>query len=152
MTSSSCRRYRQGRVAVPAFDLLKQQEDILLNRFGGSREKIAIKPGRASGAKKKKPPTRLATKEMLEEKLSLQEIADRRGLTLGTILSHLEKLKGSNQLPDIEYLKASLSENDIATILAAFKKSEDGTLTPIHREFDGKYSFEDLRLARLFAW
>ena len=89
---------------------------------------------------------------MLEEKLSLREIADRRGLTPGTILSHLEKLKGSDQLPDVEYLRASLSENDIAAILAAFKKSEDGKLAPIHQAFDGKYSYEDLRLARLFAW
>jgi ATP-dependent exoDNAse (exonuclease V) alpha subunit len=133
-------------------DLLKQQEDVLLSRFGGTREKIAIKPGRKIGAKKKKPPTHLTTKEMLEEKLGLQDIADKRGLTLGTILNHVEKLKGADQLPDIEHLKASLPEKDVNAILAAFKASDDGKLTPIHRDLDGKYSFEDLRLVRLFAW
>lgn len=133
-------------------DLATRQQDVLLNRFGGAREKTTVRHGRKSGSGKPRPPTHITTREMLKKKMSLQAIADERDLTLGTILTHVEKLKGADRLPDIEHLKASLAGDDLDAILDAFRKSGDGKLTPVYREFGGKYSFEDLRLIRLFAW
>jgi hypothetical protein len=40
---------------------------------------------------------------------------------------------------------------DFSAIHWEFQKSADGKLTPIHRKLEGKYSFEVLRLVRLFA-
>lgn len=133
-------------------DLAARQQDVLLSRFGGTRAKAALRPGRKSGPGKSRQPTHIATLEMLKKKMSLQDIADERGLTLGTILTHVEKLKGADQLPDIGHLKASRPTEDFDAVLDAFRKSGDGKLTPIHRQFGGKYSFEELRLVRLFAW
>lgn len=134
---------------MPAAARAARQDDVLLQRFRGSRDKIA--PG-ARFKKEKKPPTHLVTRRMLADGLSLDEIAHSRELKLTTILTHLEKLKGSDDLPDIEHLKRSLPDGAFKTILNALQQSDDGKLTPIHRQLEGEFSFEQIRLVRLFAW
>ena len=90
----------------------------------------------------------MITAEFLEKKMSLAEIVKERGLTEGTLLGHMEKLKGARTLPDISYLKKDIS--DFEEIFAVFQKSPDGKLTPIFESFGGEHSFETLKLVRLF--
>ena len=81
--------------------------------------------------------------------MPLAAIATERGLTEGTLLGHMEKLKGAHALPDIAYLKKEI--RDFEKIFAAFQKSSDGTLTPIFEKFGGRHSFDTLKLVRLFV-
>jgi len=129
----------------------KNHEEVLFERFEGFRDKEIVKKMRKEKVKRhgKKIPTQLITAEFLEKKMSLAEIASERGLTLGTVISHAEKLSGAGKLPDITYLKADIKDFD--KILAEWKKSKDGKLTPIFKKFKGKIPFETLRLVRLFV-
>lgn len=88
------------------------------------------------------------TRALIEQKLPLDEIAKRRGLAPGTIVQHIERLVEAKTKLNIEYLrpKATVFE-EIESVLTRF---EDGKLAPIFEELGGKYSFEDLRLTRLF--
>ena len=45
------------------------------------------------------------TLALIAEELSLIEIAQKRGMTLGTIISHLEKLKAKNTKLDLSAYK-----------------------------------------------
>lgn len=130
----------------------KQHDEVLIARFGGAKEADVLartKLGKKSRPKIMKKPTQEITKEFLNQKMSLEDIAKERGMTVGTILSHLEKLQGVGDLPDINYLKPKIK--DFKKILAEFKKSTDGKLTPIFEALKGEYPFETLRLVRLFV-
>ncbi len=126
-----------------------KKEEILFDRFCGLRDKELVKKQKEHKVRKKKTPTHLITAELVVEEKPLEEIAKERDVTLGTIINHLEKLSGSEDLPDIEYLKKDIP--DFKKILAEFEKSEDGKLSPIFNKFKEKYSFETLRLVRLFV-
>lgn len=123
------------------------QQHALLRRFKGSADKRPAADGRRTA----KIPTFDLTLQMLKDRTPLQDIARERGLKPGTILNHIEKLKGLGRLPDISYLKNALAPDDFAAIFREFQKSVDGKLSPVHRKLDGKYSYEDLQLVRLFA-
>ncbi|OGZ11654.1 MAG: hypothetical protein A3D67_00480 [Candidatus Lloydbacteria bacterium RIFCSPHIGHO2_02_FULL_51_22] len=125
------------------------QEEVLFTRFKGSRDKELVQKIRTDKEKKKKRATHLITAEFLEKKMPLAAIATERGLTEGTLLGHMEKLKGAHALPDVAYLKKDI--RDFEKIFAAFQKSSDGTLTPIFEKFGGAHSFDTLKLVRLFV-
>jgi hypothetical protein len=125
----------------------KRQSEVLVERFEGSPGKAAARGRR----RKKKQPSHLVTLEMLKRGLPLPEIARRRELKLGTILDHLEKLKASGELPDISHLKNALEPHDFRAILAEFHESADGRLLPVRRKLGNRYSWEELRLVRLFT-
>ncbi len=88
------------------------------------------------------------TKELFLQKLSLPTIAKERGLSIGTILTHLEKLTEDGENIDIAYLK--LPAEDLTKIQAAFKKSGGFALTPVHKALEENFSYDELRLARIF--
>lgn len=136
--------------SLPERDMRQRQGDVLVMRFYGSPTPV---PARGAKPKRaKKTPTHEVTLAMLCERLPLADIARRRELTLGTVLGHVEKLKGLDALPDIDYLRPELPDGEFERIVAVFQEFEDGRLTPVHERFGGRYSFEDLRVARLFAW
>ena len=132
---------------LPGEEREKRRQETLLVRFEGNPK---TSPARGRPALNKKP-TQDITREMLENGIRIEDIARERGLKTGTILSHIEKLKGLGALPDIGYIKERLPEPDFVIILGEFQKSADGRLAPIHRKLGGKYSYEDLRIVRLFA-
>jgi hypothetical protein len=127
-------------------DRQRYQHEVLVNRFEGSAGPRDRKP---RGDKKK--PTHQVTRAMVEEKLTVEEIARRRELTPGTVLGHLEKLKRQDALPDIDNLKPAMPEAEFERLVRAFRDSGDGRLGPVHEQFGGRYSFEALRVVRLFA-
>ena len=97
---------------------------------------------------KEKTSTCEKTLALVSEKLSLADIAKKRGMTPGTIISHLEKLKAKNSSLNFDAYKPK--EKDLKIISDAFKKSKETKISPIHQVLDGRYSYEELRLARLF--
>ncbi len=141
------------------------QKQVLFERFDGYvddiyeenslRERID-KPARdrqIREKKEKKPLTHVTTLGLLREKAPLIDIASQRGLTINTIIGHIEKLKSQKHitLNDISYLKETLTEADFANIMEEFKNSSDGKLRPIYDKFEGRHSFETLHIVRLFV-
>lgn len=98
--------------------------------------------------------TRGETKQLLDEKLSLEEIAARRGLKRETIITHVEELRKEGAVVDILHLKNEIHPEKLKKILSAFEKvkgtEEEGKLSPVKRILGDAVSFEEIRLARLF--
>jgi len=90
------------------------------------------------------------TKEMVVKEMMIEDMARERGITEGTIISHLEKLaeeKGTDKA-NLDYLKGDIKEFE--KILKAWKKTKGDKLTPVKKLLGNKYSFEDIRVVKLF--
>jgi ATP-dependent DNA helicase PIF1 len=105
-----------------------------------------------AGTKKKKEPkvsTYEKTRQLVEDAYSIEAIAEEREMTIGTILSHLEKLREIYGLEiDMEYLRPK--KERMKKIEEAFKKSGDTKLSPVRDILGKDYSFEEIRIGRLF--
>ena len=88
------------------------------------------------------------SKQFFMQKLPLGEIAKKRGLTVGTILSHLEKLLGNGEKIEISHLCPPSPRLEI--IRQAFKKSQSQNLGPVKTMLGEAFSYDELRLARIF--
>lgn len=121
-------------------------------KSGGTIDEEEIEKNRrkekGKGSAKEKLSTYEKTKEYIKQGLSLNEIARERSMTIGTIVSHLEKLKESGA--EINLDKFKLNERDLEKIKEAFQATKDTKLSPAHRLLGGAYSYEEIRLARLF--
>ncbi len=108
-------------------------------------------PSRQNGTAQKLTPknsTYDETKRLLQQKLSIDEIAKVRKLSPNTILSHLEKISADQPQLDILYLKPPPKRFEkIATV---FKKTNSPLLAPVREILGEDYSYEELRLARVF--
>jgi len=88
------------------------------------------------------------TKSLLAQKHSIKEVADERGLSHGTILQHIEKLLYTDEAPDLEHIRPI--GKDAEKIEAAFKTLKHPSLTAIFKHFNERYSYDELRLVRMF--
>ncbi len=93
----------------------KKQQDIFLNSIRGS----------AVRKKEEKISTYNETAQLLSEKLPLADIAKRRKLTVGTIVSHLEKLSEQKTLPGTAHFISLFSPARLDAIRRAFTKIGD---------------------------
>lgn len=100
--------------------------------------------------KEKELSTYEKTKLLVEEKLPINEIAKRRGMTEGTVISHVEKLLERGENLDLEYIKSHIDSGRLIKIKNAFEKSGGSKLSPVREILGEEFSFEELRLARLF--
>lgn len=98
--------------------------------------------------KEKKRQTYEVTRDLVLEKLSIPEMARRRGMTEETIVTHLEKLISQDRKIDLNHLKPHSSMLD--KVGKAFKKAGDGRLTSVHQALGNRVSFLELKIARLF--
>lgn len=136
-------------------ELAKYHTQTLVERFRGSKiaatKKATVK--KVASTKVKAIPTHLTTLELLNGKLSIAEIAEKRGLTVRTIIGHLEKLQSLKKLDDacLSQLQDMLPKPDFDIIFAELNISEDGKLKPIYDKFDGKYSYASIQLVRLLS-
>lgn len=88
------------------------------------------------------------TKELFLQKLTLVEIAEQRGLNPGTVLTHLETLIEDGEQIDIDHL--ALEPGRLRQIRSAFKEAGGFTLTPVRKILGESFTYEELRLARVF--
>ncbi len=105
--------------------------------------------------KPKKVDTLTETKQMLTKGLSVKEISKERGLKAGTIFDHIEQIKGEDPKFNIYNLRNGIPKSKFQAIYNAFRKvgmSEGGfyRLAPVKELLGPKYSYDDLRLVRLF--
>ncbi len=129
------------------------QKKTLIEHFG-IKEKINTSMKARNNRKKSRVPTatHMITLEMLKKNLTIASIAEQRGISVDTLINHIEKLQGLKQIKiaDIEGLKKMISETDFHLIFSEFNQSEDGKLKPIYEKFEGKYSYRDIKIVRLF--
>ncbi|MDA2922853.1 AAA family ATPase [Patescibacteria group bacterium AH-259-L07] len=90
------------------------------------------------------------TKLLVEQKLSIKEIAKRRGLSPGTIVGHLETLLSRRENCNLDYLRSVLPRDRFQKIKIAFEKTKDTRLSPVRKILGHSFSYDELRLARLF--
>jgi len=111
-------------------------------------------PTKADAKARHKETTQHTTLRLLRKGCTLAEVAEERGRTVGTIISHLEHLQKNGELTaeDIARVRPVDEGYDVALgeIRAAFGKTGGVALTPVYRRLKGAYTFDELRLARLF--
>jgi ATP-dependent DNA helicase RecQ len=88
------------------------------------------------------------TKKLLSQKLSISEIAQRRELNENTVIGHLERLVAAGEKLDLDYLLPSRAR--FAKIKAAFQHSDSEYLAPVRESLGEEFSYEELRLVRLY--
>ncbi len=120
----------------------EQLEENFILKAGGERKK-------ENKDLQKKTSTIDKTKELLKEGKSIRDIAKKRGLTTGTILNHVEKIKIKSLEINLDHLRPSKK------IIREVKlvDSENKKLKEIKEELEKKglkISYGEIRLARLF--
>lgn len=122
--------------------------------FKNKVSNLKEKSSSTKATRDKKLDTVSETKKMLDAGLSIKEIAKERKIKLGTILDHLEKIKSRNPDYNIYNLRDGITKNKFKEIWGAFKKigMAEGQyrLAPVKDLLGPKYSYDDLRLVRLF--
>lgn len=102
--------------------------------------------------KEKKLATHKETEALIAEKKSLAEIAEARGMTAETIISHIEKLIEEESRVNMEYLKYEISRPHLLKIEKAIeellKEGKVVLLTPVKNKVGPNVSFLHIRLAR----
>ncbi len=136
-----------------------EDQSITQNKFimscGGTIEKMSEKEQEErKSAKKKsnKTPTRMITFDLWKQGKDVAKIAEERKLKITTVMGHIEELFVEDKISrDIIFermvspeLKEALTE-----IQKAFTELDTELLTPIKVKLKDKYSFKDLRIARL---
>lgn len=128
-------------------ELIKLQEKFITRAEGVLEEQVSEEKDDTQ----EKTPTREITKKYIEEKVSLADIALKRDLTVGTIISHIEDIVKHGAKINISYMMTSVPHCKI--IQNAIKKNPDAKLTEIMSILKKKKtdtSFEDIRLVRAF--
>jgi len=88
------------------------------------------------------------TKKFLKQKIAISAIADIRGLAPSTIVSHVERICDADENFDIEYLRPE--KEKFEKIKSAFTRSEGLALSPIKEILGEEYTYDDLKLVRIF--
>ncbi len=83
---------------------------------------------------------------LYQQRLSIHEIAQKRGLALSTIVSHLEKLILNGESISIDEMVDSEKQNHIREVLNKFGMDR---LTPVKEKLGDGYSYEEIRLVRV---
>ena len=92
--------------------------------------------------------TQLSTHRLHQQGLSLSEIAIERGLRLGTIIEHIERLMASDQEVDLNRL---VSPERQVPIFEAIEKVGAHSLRTIREELGETFDYNEIRLVRA-AW
>jgi uncharacterized protein YpbB len=114
----------------------------MIKAFGGSLEK-------------NKTVAKLSTVEktlaLVKEGCSLSEIVKARDLTQSTIIDHLVSLQATGKVSydQIHGLCSNQILNGLNEITNAFEKKGSDKLSPAWKALGQKYSFDDLKLAKL---
>jgi hypothetical protein len=141
---------RQSEAAAATFgDMRKDDIEIMHRNFilasGGTVDTV-------KKAKKKMVGDTLETTLalVLQEK-SIEGICKERALTPVTILGHIEKLVDAKRLAyeDIEYLIDDKVLRGLADIKETFITLDTSKLSPVFEHYKGKYTYEQIRFARM---
>ncbi len=122
---------------------LEELQEKFLTESGGT---IAELEDNEAEEIQEKIPSHIKTQEMLNEKLSIAEIAKQRNLSVDTIIGHIEKLVEMKQKVELKYVLPAKKDKD--KILKTFKELKTHKLTPVFEQLKGKYSYQEIRIVR----
>lgn len=117
-------------------------------RHDQSKKSVSLARPTSNPGLLKRDSTYEKTLALIKQKPTLDEMSNRRGLSVGTILTHLEKISGQDPDWDISHLRPPLPE--FKRIEAAFAKAQTWKLAPVKALLGDDYSYEKIRLARIF--
>ncbi len=148
-------RFREESFAAEeAFDTLRDDGDLDAMHRNFVIATGGILEGAVEGERPPKRTTYDETLALIEEGKPLIEIAKERKLTVGTIADHAEKLIAAGRL-DAGALLSLIPARLIAAlpdIHGTFERVGTEKLAPAFHQLNGKYTYDELKLARvLFA-
>lgn len=124
----------------------KQLEDLahaFIREHGGS---VVELPDEELKEIEEKVASHTKTQEMLVEKITIEEIAERRNLSVDTIIGHIEKLLELKE--KVELAHTLPPKKDVTVIKKAFKELKTQKLTPVFEQLKGKYTYPQIRIVR----
>jgi hypothetical protein len=138
---------------------LEKRFDLFVKACDGIPYKIAKESLKPSTKKNKMlgQTTQDQTLEMLQAGYDIQSIADQRGLSATTIISHLEKLKLSGQSLKFKQIQSPKKQQQLLKkALKHLTKTLDCSeasvpLKSIYETLEGKLSYFEIRLGLLFV-
>ena len=83
------------------------------------------------------------TRQLLEQGLSIKQVAQKRDLTEGTVVKHLERLVESNLDIDIRSL---LAPDRFEEIRRAFEETDGTLFSPVKELLGDEYSYDEIRV------
>lgn len=127
---------------IPKSELQEMHERFIL-AAGGTVDK--------KKNKKEKIDTLQHTLMLALQGKSIKEIAKERKLVPVTIFGHIEKLVEDGKLAyeDIEYLITDKIREGYAQIKRTFQTYDTSKLSPVREHFKDRYSYDELRIARM---
>lgn len=128
-------------------EMLKDLHQNFILRAEGTKDEQSI-----DDIEETQLPSKEITQRLLEEKLTLKDIAIRRDLTVGTIISHIEDLVDDGKKTLITYLMKTVPH--YKAIQSCIKKNPDAKLKELMEILKKKktdVSFDDIRLVRAFV-
>lgn len=145
-----------------ALDALEKRATAFLRHCGGILDPAAIDRynKQLKERRQRKRPTHLLTKELIEQGMSLPEIAHERGLTEGTITGHLIKLRQED--PKLDLSAYQPPDDMLRAIRQAMQQVRkgpqahlvrpDGSIPSkvLYEALNQRVSYNTLKLARLF--
>jgi len=122
-------------------------EENFIRACGGTLE-----AGKNVHSKKEKSSTLSKTLILIQEGHSISDIAKIRSLKVGTLIDHVEKIveRGLCEVNDIQNIFSVSIIEALPVIHEVFEREGSERLSPVFEHFEGMYSYEDLRIARLF--
>lgn len=140
------------RLAATPEERLRELTRAFVHACGGSEPDPAR--GSAGTKKEKKASTYEKTRVLVQGGLTIREMADERGLTEGTIMTHLEHLLRDGVLrvdniahlaPDDESFEEAVDE------VAEAVRTYGWGLTTLRTHLSHRYAYEEIRFLRLFV-
>jgi GTPase SAR1 family protein len=130
------------------------------NQIKAKQKEFLDKVAPPAGTKiKKRKKNRISpiqeTKRMVEEGMGLKEIIDIKGVKLGTVLEHIEKIIKEDSNLNINHLKTEVPTGKFKKAYMTFRdmygENRELLLSPIKNKLGDGYSYEELRIVRLFV-
>lgn len=122
---------------------IKKLHEKFLEESGGSVVELSDEEAEELQEKTK---SHVVTQEMLAKKMTLKEIAGVRGLSIDTVIGHIEKLSELGEKIELDHVLPA--KKDTTTIKKAFKDLDTKKLTPVFDHLKGKFTFHQIRLVR----
>ena len=129
-------------------EIKKKQEEFL--------KKVAPPEGTKIDKKKKSRISPMEeTKNMLKQEMGLKEMLEIKGVKIGTLLDHIEKIIEEEPDFNITHLKKEVPGGKYKKIWMVFRElygeNRDFLLSPIKNKLGSAYTYEELRIVRLFV-
>ncbi|MRI01844.1 AAA family ATPase [Kriegella sp. EG-1] len=131
---------------------LETQAQLFIKNCGGLTDLDEIKKhtNKVKEKKQKKKSTYLITLDYLKKKMSLEDIAIERGLSVGTIAGHVIRLREDYPNEDLDFYRPD--ERILKEVASAVKKQQNGPPSQkyVFETLNRKISYDDIKLAFAF--